>query len=58
MDWHLIADITAGDVDHYIGYYSAMQVHGLITQPSLTEQFVVSQQSSKDKDAVFRIVGH
>ncbi|MEI9918929.1 MAG: transcriptional regulator [Bacteroidota bacterium] len=49
MDWHLIGDALAGDVDHYIGYYSAMQVHGLITQPSLTEQIVVSRQIRPSK---------
>jgi predicted transcriptional regulator of viral defense system len=37
-DWHLIAaHLTKGD-NHYIGYYSALQIHNLITQPSLKEQ--------------------
>jgi len=29
---------------NYIGYYSALQIHNLITQPSLNEQIVVSEQ--------------
>lgn len=43
-DWHLIAEYLTQEVDHYIGYYSALQVHNLITQPSLKEQIVVSKQ--------------
>ncbi len=43
-DWHLIAEYLTPNVDHYIGYYSALQVHNLITQPSLKEQIVVSKQ--------------
>jgi predicted transcriptional regulator of viral defense system len=43
-DWHLIAGYLTGDAGHYIGYYSALQIHSLITQPSLKEQIVVSRQ--------------
>lgn len=43
-DWHLIAEHLANDVPYYIGYYSALQIHNLITQPSLKEQLVVSKQ--------------
>lgn len=43
-DWHTIATLFVKDTDHYIGYYSALQIHGLITQPSLHEQVVVSKQ--------------
>lgn len=31
-------------VHYYIGYYSALQLHQLITQPSLKEQVVVAKQ--------------
>jgi predicted transcriptional regulator of viral defense system len=42
-DWHLLAEpLTCND--YYIGYYSALQIHGLITQPSLHEQIVVNKQ--------------
>jgi predicted transcriptional regulator of viral defense system len=43
-DWHLIATYLVNDTQHYIGYYSALQIHNLITQPSLKEQIVVSRQ--------------
>lgn len=43
-DWHLIAGHLVNDANHYIGYYSALQIHNLITQPSLKEQIVVSKQ--------------
>lgn len=43
-DWHIIAQcLTKGD-DYYIGYYSALQIHNLITQPSLKEQIIVPKQ--------------
>ena len=32
-DWHLIAEYLVSGVGHYIGYYSALQIHNLITQP-------------------------
>ncbi len=61
-DWHLIAEPLAGDVDHYIGYYSALQIHNLITQPSLKEQIVVSQQmrpsTLKVKGIPFQFIYH
>jgi len=43
-NWHLIAKYLVGDAEHYIGYYSAMEIHSLITQPSLVERIVVNQQ--------------
>lgn len=43
-DWHLLASYLVQDRDYYIGYYSALQIHGLITQPSLKEQIVVNEQ--------------
>lgn len=47
-DWHLLAEPLAGG-DHYIGYYSALQIHNLITQPSLKEQIVVNRQIKPSK---------
>jgi predicted transcriptional regulator of viral defense system len=43
-DWHLVSEHLVKNGDHYIGYYSALQVHNLITQPSLKQQIVVSKQ--------------
>lgn len=34
-DWHLFAKYLMKGRKYYIGYYSAFQIHGLITQPSL-----------------------
>ncbi len=39
-NWHLTADALARGKDHYIGFYSALDIHGLITQPSMVEQIV------------------
>ncbi|MEG1235991.1 MAG: transcriptional regulator [Flavobacterium sp.] len=61
-DWHLIARYLVKDAKHYIGYYSALQIHNLITQPSLKEQIVVSKQirpsEIKIKDITFQFIYH
>ncbi len=43
-DWHLVAKYIMKDRKYYIGYYSAMQIQGLITQPSLKEIIVTNRQ--------------
>jgi predicted transcriptional regulator of viral defense system len=43
-DWHLLARYLAGDAGYYIGYFSALQIHNLTTQPNLKEQIVVDKQ--------------
>lgn len=50
-DWHLIAEYLAQHADHYVGYYSALQIHNLITQPTLKEQIVVSKQIRPSKNS-------
>ena len=61
-DWHLIVKYLVKDAKHYIGYYSALQIHNLITQPSLKEQIVVSKQirpsEIKIKDITFQFIYH
>ncbi|MEO6836858.1 MAG: hypothetical protein ABI185_00625 [Ginsengibacter sp.] len=61
-DWHLIAEHLVKDAQHYIGYYSALQIHNLITQPSLKEQIVVSKQirpsEIKIKNVSFQFIYH
>jgi predicted transcriptional regulator of viral defense system len=61
-DWHLIAEHLVNDAKHYIGYYSALQIHNLITQPSLKEQIVVSKQirpsEIKIKAVPFQFIYH
>ena len=61
-DWHLIAEYLVRDAEYYIGYYSALQIHSLITQPSLKEQIVVSKQirpsSITIKNIPFQFIYH
>jgi predicted transcriptional regulator of viral defense system len=61
-DWHLIAEHLVNDAKHYIGYYSALQIHNLITQPSLKEQIVASKQirpsEIKIKGVPFQFIYH
>jgi predicted transcriptional regulator of viral defense system len=61
-DWHLIPGHLIKDADYYIGYYSALQIHNLITQPSLKEQIVVSKQMRpsyiKIKNVLFQYIYH
>ncbi|MHB1921352.1 MAG: type IV toxin-antitoxin system AbiEi family antitoxin domain-containing protein [Chitinophagaceae bacterium] len=61
-DWHLIAEHLVKDAQHYISYYSALQIHDLITQPSLKEQIVVSKQirpsEIKIKEISFQFIYH
>jgi len=59
-DWHLVAKYLMKGKKYYIGYYSAMQIHGLITQPSLKEFIATNRQvipsTRKIKDIEFRFV--
>ncbi|MBK7344159.1 MAG: type IV toxin-antitoxin system AbiEi family antitoxin domain-containing protein [Saprospiraceae bacterium] len=61
-DWHLIAGQITKGTKHYIGYYSALQLHNLITQPSLKEQIVVAKQirpsTLKIKNTAFQFIYH
>ena len=61
-DWHLIAGHIVNDAAYYIGYYSALQIHNLIIQPSLKEQIVVSKQFRpsiiKIKNIPFQFIYH
>jgi predicted transcriptional regulator of viral defense system len=61
-DWHLVAEHLVNDAKYYIGYYSALQIHNLITQPSLKEQIVVSKQvrpsEIKIKEVPFQFIYH
>lgn len=60
-DWHLMAEPLAGGNKYYIGYYSALQIHGLITQPSLKEQIVCKDHKAvtlKFQGVDFQIIKH
>jgi len=61
-DWHLLAEHLVNGVNYYIGYYSALQIHGLIIQPSLKEQIVVAEQLKPStlqvKNTEFQFIFH
>jgi len=61
-DWHLVAECLAGAGNYYIGYYSALEILGLITQPSLKEQIVVQKQIKPStiyiKNVPFQFIFH
>ena len=61
-DWHLLVPHLVGDASYYISYYSAMQIHSLITQPALKEQIVVNKQikptTLKIKGIPFQFIYH
>jgi predicted transcriptional regulator of viral defense system len=61
-NWHIIAAYLCKGMNYYIGYYSALEIHSLITQPSLQEQIIVDRQVKpsiiKIKDIHFRFIFH
>jgi len=61
-DWHLIPKHLVGNCEYYIGYYSALEIYSLITQPALREQIVVNKQikpsSLKIKEHKFQFIYH
>jgi predicted transcriptional regulator of viral defense system len=61
-NWHLIPKYLVGNLEYYIGYYSALEIHSLITQPALREQVVVNRQikpsSMKIKGYNFQFIFH
>lgn len=61
-DWHLLSQYIVGEANYYIGYFSALQIHSLTTQPNLKEQIVVSKQIKpsilKIKDIPFQFIYH
>lgn len=43
-NWHFLAPYLVKSRAYYIGYFAALQINGLNTQPSLKEQIVVNKQ--------------
>jgi predicted transcriptional regulator of viral defense system len=43
-NWHLTAEAIVKPREYYIGFYSALDIHGLITQPSMVEQVVTCER--------------
>ena len=42
-DWHITAMHLIDNCDFYIGYFSALSIHNLTTQPLLKEQIVINK---------------
>jgi len=61
-DWHFLAQYLVGDAEYYIGYFSALQIHSLTTQPNLREQIVVNKQIKPSvlfvKEIPFQFIYH
>jgi predicted transcriptional regulator of viral defense system len=61
-NWHLVAQHLVEGRLYYIGYFSALQIHGLTTQPSMLEQVVVNQQVKPSRisvrDVDFQFIYH
>lgn len=43
-NWHLTAEAMVKPKEYYVGFYSALDIHGLITQPSMVEQVITHEQ--------------
>ena len=43
-NWHKVAEALIYPKEYYIGFYSALQIHDLITQPALREYVVTKEQ--------------
>ena len=61
-DWHLLSQYLVGDAEYYIGYFSALQIHSLTTQPNLREQIIVNKQIKPSilfvKEIPFQFIYH
>lgn len=61
-NWHAAGAHLVGKNDYYIGYYSALQMHNLTTQPSLVEQVIVNKRIlpaiQKIHDVKFQFIYH
>jgi len=61
-DWHLLSQYLVGDAEYYVGYFSALQIHSLTTQPNLKEQIIVNKQIKPStlfvKEIPFQFIYH
>lgn len=59
-NWHLTAEAIAENREYYLGFYTALEIHSLITQPSLIEQIVITQRLQpkifKVKNVKFEVI--
>ncbi|MEO8665749.1 MAG: transcriptional regulator [Ignavibacteria bacterium] len=54
-NWHIAAEKLSYPEKYYIGFYSALEIHGLVTQPSLTEYIVSNKQFIPKKQLIKNI---
>ncbi len=52
-NWHKVAAAWMQPRPYYIGYYSALQIHNLITQPSLKE-YILSPQRVQPREVLMQ----
>jgi predicted transcriptional regulator of viral defense system len=61
-DWPVMASFLASGKPNYCGYYSALQLHNLTTQPSHRQQLVVARQMTPSQfqvqGATFQFIYH
>ncbi|MBK9333809.1 MAG: transcriptional regulator [Ignavibacteria bacterium] len=51
-NWHIVAEKLTYPEEYYIGFYSALDIHGLITQPSLTEYIISNKQFTPKRQII------
>ncbi len=54
-NWHLTAEAIVEPKEYYIGFYSALDIYGLITQPSMVEQVVTREQIKPGRQRIKNI---
>ena len=54
-NWHQLAGALAQPNEYYIGFYSAMDIHGLVTQPSMLEQIVTKKRVLPKKRQIKKV---
>lgn len=55
-DWHLLTKNFVNGNNNYIGYYSALQIHNLIIQPSFKQQIVVANLLQRLKTILKKLI--
>jgi predicted transcriptional regulator of viral defense system len=54
-NWHLVAEKLVQSEEYYIGFYSALDIHSLVTQPSLSEQIVTKKQFTPKNQLIKKV---
>ncbi len=57
-NWHWLAKHLIGEAEYYIGYYSALSIYNITTQPSLTEQIVVKKRITPSNQKIGKVNFH